>query len=463
MSQASSDRWLLIAFLALPLWLPLPLGSNRIWAWSVMEIWLFVLSLAWLVQYMRGRIGVTPAFLRAWPVTACLAATALWVFTQTLPLPAGVLNLLSPNAMDVYNMAQGSPSLSLDVFATSHSALKTLSYLLLFCLTLLLIKDRHRVRMLALVIVISGVFQSSYGALMTLSGLEYGFFIEKEAYRDVATGTFINRNHLAGFLQMSLAVGIGLMLAELSTRPSTNWRDSIRRFLRTLLGTKARIRLALVLMVIGLVLTHSRMGNAAFLASLSVVGAYYLVVVRGATRAGIVFFVSLLLVDLLVVGNFFGVEEVVQRLQETSLESEGRDELSRNTLNIVRDYPITGSGAGSFYSTYPLYNSSDVMPGFYEHTHNDYLQFASEFGLPSTALLAFSVLLSFRAAVTAMHKRHDRLLQCMGFASTMAILSLLIHSFVDFNLQIPANAATFIILLALAWISCHCSATRTDS
>ncbi len=205
-------------------------------------------------------------------------------------------------------------------------------------------------------------------------------------------------------------------------------------------------------MVIGLVLTHSRMGNTAFLVSLTFVGAFYLFVIRRITRGSMIFFVSLLVIDLLVVGNFFGIEEVVERLQETTLESEGRDELARDTLAIVRDFPLTGTGAGTFYSTYPLYNSGEVAPAFYRHTHNDYLQFASEFGLVALALLGFSVLASLWAAISAQIVRRDRLLQGMGFAATMAIIALLIHSAVDFNLQIPANAAMFVILMALAWV-----------
>jgi len=451
-SRPGADRSLFYAYLALLLWLPLPLGSNRAWAWSLMEVWILGLALAWLSQYLRGRVDVNRSFLRAWPVTACLVVTTVWVIAQTLPLPAGLLGLLSPQSLDIHNLTQSYPSLSLDVHATRQSALKTLCYLLLFCLTLLLVNDKRRIKLLAQVIIIGGVFQAAYGALMTLSGLEYGFFIEKEWYRGVATGTFINRNNLAGYLEMCLAVGVGLMLAELSTRATVDWRDRARRMLHTLLGSKARIRLALVVMVIGLVLTHSRMGNTAFLVSLTVVGAYYLLAVRRIRRGTMIFFASLLIIDLLVIGNFFGIEVVVERLQQTTLESEGRDEAARDTLAIVRDFTLTGSGAGSFYSTYPMYESGKDIPGFLEHAHNDYLQFASEFGLVATALLGFSVLASLWAAASAQIKRRDRLLQGMGFAATMAIVALLIHSAVDFNLQIPANAAMFVILMALAWV-----------
>ncbi|MBT8085110.1 MAG: O-antigen ligase family protein [Woeseia sp.] len=448
----AADRPLFIAYLALLLWLPLPLGSNRIWAWSLMEVWILTLAIVWLILFLRGKVGINSAFVNASTVTACFFFTTLWLIVQTLPLPDAVLSALSPQAYAIHSVANSHSSLSLDVYATRQSVLETLCYLLLFCLTLLLVNDTRRVKMLARVIVFAGAFQAAYGALMTLSGLEYGFFVEKEFGRGVATGTFVNRNHLAGYLEMSLAVGVGLMLAELSPQRAADWRDRTRRILEALLSAKALTRLALVIMVIALVLTRSRMGNIGFLVSLTVVGAFYLFAIRRITRGSLIFFASLLIIDLLIVSNFFGIEQVAERLQQTTLETEERDEVSKEALAMVRDFPLTGIGAGSFYSTYPMYNIGDVAPGFYRHAHNDYLQFAAEFGLPAFALLGFSVLASFFAAIRAMIKRRDRLLQGMSFAATMGILALLIHSAVDFNLQIPANAAMFVVLLALAWI-----------
>jgi O-antigen ligase len=155
----------------------------------------------------------------------------------------------------------------------------------------------------------------------------------------------------------------------------------------------------------------------------------------------------------MIVGNFFGIEEVAQRLQETSIDSEIRDEVARDTLVMVRDYPLTGTGAGSFYSTYPMYDSGSFGFGFVKHVHNDYLEFASNLGLPAFGLLGFCVLASLWHSIRAQLRRRDRLMQGMGFAASMAIVALLIHSIVDFNLHIPANAATFMVILALSWIS----------
>src|SRR5207302_1426276 len=124
--------------------------------------------------------------------------------------------LLSPRAFEIPSATHSYPSLSLDVYATRQAALQTLAYLLFFCLTLLLVNNKSRIKLLAQAIILGGVFQAAYGSLMTLSGLEHGIFIDQQDV-GVATGTFINRNHLAGYLEMCLATGVGLMLAELSS------------------------------------------------------------------------------------------------------------------------------------------------------------------------------------------------------------------------------------------------------
>src|SRR5882672_5890759 len=105
-----------------------------------MEAWVFLIAGLWLVQYYRGKVSLNRRpFVRAWPVTACLLATLLWTVVQALPLPAGVLSLLSPRALEIHSTTHSYPSLSLDAYATRQAALQTLAYLLFFCLTLLLV------------------------------------------------------------------------------------------------------------------------------------------------------------------------------------------------------------------------------------------------------------------------------------------------------------------------------------
>jgi len=223
------------------------------------------------------------------------------------------------------------------------------------------------------------VFQAAYGSLMTLSGLEHGIFIDRQD-----PGVARARSSIAITWRVTSKCvsrpAVGLMLAELSSRSAAGWRDSARQLLRTLLGNKARVRLALVIMVTGLVLTRSRMGNTAFFASLTGVGCFYLLAVRKLSGRTITFFASLLVIDLLVVGNFFGIEKVAQRIQQTSTDPGDRVDTDRDAVAMLRDFPLTGIGAGSFYAVYPMYTSAVVVTGFTRHAQRRYLQFACEFG-----------------------------------------------------------------------------------
>lgn len=461
--SGGQNRALFAAFLLLLVWLPLPLGSNRPWAWSVMEAWTFLLAAAYLWLWLSGRVGIPEPFKAALPVLLLLFFACLWLVLQTLPLPLSWLRSLSPVAASMYAALPdiAYAPLSLDPHLTAAALLKGVAYTLIFALTLLLADSHRRVKQLAYCLVFSGLLQAAYGSLMTLSGLEHGFFLEKIYNQGVATGTFVNRNHLAGYLEMCLAVGIGLLIAQLSTRPVNGWRAHARHWLRILLGPKARLRLYLVVMVIALILTHSRMGNTAFFASMMIAGVIGLMLSRHATRSTIVLLTSLIVIDTFLVGAWFGVEKVVDRIEQTQVKAqqnflpeEGRDEIDIYALRLWNDYRWLGAGAGSFYSVFPRYRQHDVT-AFFDHAHNDYLEIAGEQGLIGLALLGLAVAISLLAALRAQLRRRSTLMRGMAFAATMGIVSLLIHASVDFNFQIPANAATFMVLMALAWIALH--------
>ncbi len=452
-----ADTVLYIGFLALIAWAPLPLGSNRVWAWSLLEVWAYLLGMVWLVLYLFNKTEITPVFRRAKPVLLLFGLWLIWILLQMLPLPVAVVQIFSPAAAAHYAAIPSGPPawipLSVEAHATASAWLKSLAYILVFCLTLLLINTRKRLKYLAYVLIFSGLFQAVYGSLMMLSGLEYGFFTEKTFARGVVTGTFTNRNHLAGYLEMCLAVGTGVMIANLDNSTGLNWRQRLRYLVELCLSAKFRLRLSLVIMVIALVMTHSRMGNTAFFASLLIAGCAGLILSRHATRSMIILIASLIIIDICIVGTWFGVEKVVERIEQTTLESEHRDETYRHILKQWSDYKLTGSGLGSFYTVFPKYKTQLETGAFYDHAHNDYLEFATETGVVGLAILGSIVIWSISIALVAQYRRRDPLMRGISFAAIMGITAILIHSTVDFNLQVPANALTFMLLLAMAWIS----------
>jgi O-antigen ligase len=215
------------------------------------------------------------------------------------------------------------------------------------------------------------------------------------------------------------------------------------------------LRLSLCILVIALTTTHSRMGNTAFFAALLVAGVIGIALSRHATRGVVILLVSLVVIDLAIVGSWFGVEKLAKRLEATTAEDvRDREEPGMVAVALIRDYPVFGAGAGSFEVAYPRYKPL-TDGGLDDHAHNDYVEIAAETGLVGLALLGLVVVLSLGAAVRAQWLRRDPLMRGMSFASIMGVTSILIHSWVDFNLQVPANAALFMVLLALGWISLH--------
>lgn len=445
--------YIFILFMAVLCWSPLPWASNALWSLNLLSLLCFALAGITLIEAFRQNIDLfkqlkpyrLPLFL--------LGFVALWVSIQGLNLPLVWLEALSPHALALYiSSGLANTSVSLEPALTQSQALFSWALWLMFALTLLLVDSPQRARTLFIVLVFCGVFQALYGSFMTLSGLEYGVLSRKEHYLGRATGTFVNRNHLAGYLEMCLAIGIGLLVASLSSRRSSGWRNTLRIGIDTMLGPKMRLRVFLALMVIALVLTRSRMGNTAFFISLPLCGVLMMAIQRKLHKGAIILFISLMAVDFLIVGQWFGFEELADRMQGSSVTSETRDEVVRDSVPMLEDYSLAGTGMGTFGSAFPQYKSADISI-YYDHAHNDFLEFASSLGLIGFLPLGLLVSMALLNAVLVIYKRRDQLAKGIAFAGMMGIVSLLIHSAVDFNLQIPANSLLFILLLAVAFVA----------
>jgi O-antigen ligase len=186
-----------------------------------------------------------------------------------------------------------------------------------------------------------------------------------------------------------------------------------------------------------------------------VAGAVGIALSRHATRNTVILLASLMIIDVAIVGSWFGVEQLAQRIGETTVRDvEQREEPAGYAIAMIRDYPVFGAGPGRLYAVFPRYRP-DTFEAFLDHAHNDYAEIAAESGVLGLGILGIFVALSLGAALRAQLLRRDPLMRGMSFACIMGVTSILIHSWVDFNLQIPANAAYFMVLLALGWISLH--------
>jgi len=461
MSSPKAEAALFGLFVALLLWIPIPNGSYFPDAAVALQVGIYAMLLGWLALWAAGRTAISAAlFGAALPV----GLLALWTLNQAfhvLPLSRSWLEVISPESARIHGFADSLTSTgsavttSLDPYASKISLLKTFAYAGTFFLTLALVRTRSRVRWLAGALVFGALAHSVYAVLMHLAGVDGRFFGVYVSHSSAASGFFWNRNHFAGYLEMTLALGIGLLIAGLSDRRAESWKQFARQTLEWMLSPKMILRLSLCVLVIALTTTHSRMGNTAFFASLLIAGVIGIGLSRHATRNAVLLLSSLVIIDLMIVGSWFGVDRLVQRIEQTTAqEVVDRETPAAHTLAMLERFPVLGTGPGTFYVAFEPFRP-EVVVDYYNFAHNDYAQFASESGVLGLLLLGVFVLASIAAAVRAQAVRRDPLMRGISFASIMGVAAILIHSTADFNLQIPSNATYFTVLLALGWIALH--------
>jgi O-antigen ligase len=457
-----SDKGVFAGLLCLLVWAPLPLGSNRTWAIGLLVAAAVALMAATLWAW-RAQASLVQTRLHAFraPV-ALLAAMVALAWLQVMPLPPSWVQAVSPMAASAQEGAEFM-TLSVDAYQTRVMAGLSFAYLCIFLVTVLCVRTSSRLDTLVQTLIWSGVLQAVVGAVLFSVKARYQIFFS-EISHDRLVGTYVNPNHLAGYLCMCLSVGVGLMLARLGEgkRIGHSWRARLAAAIEFVLSPKMRLRLLLVIMVIGLVLTRSRMGNTAFFVAMLVVGLAGVVLARKTAPQTIALIVSLIVIDVLVVGGAIGLEKVVERIQDTEMvdasdgkaESiEARTDAGRTAMALVKDYPLVGSGGGSFYTVFFSYRPPRYGNNFVDHAHNDYVEIAADYGLVGLGILGLLVVLTAVTTVRVMATRQSPLAWGVAFGVTMAIVALALHSTVDFNLQIPANAMTIVVILAMGWIA----------
>ena len=434
------QRTLIVFYLLMLIWLPLPKASNQLWSMSLFVTLVAMLAFLWGVLLFL-QLGVAKRSSRAAESSA--SSMGWWLFGLLMCLQGWVA-------------LQWLLGITLDSARTHLYLLLGLAYSLMFIMAWQLFNTAKRITVLLSVLIVSGTFQAFYGSVMVLSGVEWLLGVPKDHYFGSATGTFVNRNSMAGYLELTLACGIGLLMA-LRDAERFRWRN----ILEVLLGPKARIRLALIIMVIGLVMTQSRMGNAGFMTALLLVGGVFVLTQKANRLRNSLILVSILLIDLLVISQFFGLERLRDRLINTEVaisQEAGELVFDINDLRglaftrmipLAKEQPLTGYGAGS-YEVLFINHTGPNFGGHFDHAHNDYLQFWLEVGLIGLLPLGAFVLIVLWQAFKALLHKESPFQNGLGFGAAMAIIAYLVHSFSDFNLQIPANAATLMVVCAVA-------------
>ncbi|MBW1981240.1 MAG: O-antigen ligase family protein [Deltaproteobacteria bacterium] len=389
------------AFFGLLIFAPLARGATERWAFCI-SLWLVLLALT--AMMIR----------RLWQGEPLLPRTVL-------DLPIGLLLLLAGVSWFFSMYRQ----------ATSWAFMRLLLYIAAFYLTYDLASSKAAIRRMLVLLLGMGVLISLLGFIKYAGGSIPAFWKYRlDGHR--LNSTFVNPNHAAGYLEMVFLFGLGYLFFR-------------SRAEKMLLGS------CLALIFIALLLSMSRGGWIATSASLMFMGAVFysrLGWQRWKISLAITSFV------LVVTLCFLGSNDLFRRIGSFSNQQEigfnGRLGAAKATTQLIEEYPLWGTGLGTFPWSFTAVSPAGSNIRWRE-AHNDYVQIASEMGLPVLIPLGWGLFLIFRTVFKRLkHSGGDRFQTAITLGALGAIVAMLIHSLVDFNIQITSNGILFCVLVGLA-------------
>lgn len=306
--------------------------------------------------------------------------------------------------------------------------------------------DRTRARQLILVIAWSGVAYAIYGMAAYLIDPTHLLWLEKRAYRDVLTSTFVNRNTAAVYFGSCAVLWLLIFCHELRGRLPPGkilWRSVPHWLLLQMPRSMGMSWSMLLVCLAAMLMTASRAGVVISLMGLVLAFACFFyrdLPRRGGVAAALAIggFIALLVLQILG-GNVSG------RFEVQGLSDEARLETYRSTLRMIADHPWFGTGLGTFVWSFPAYRSAHMsMWGVWDKAHNTPLELASDLGLPLAGLITVAWLIVLGLLIRGMLTRRRDVIVPVG-AFAVAIIGLT-HSLIDFSLQIPGYA---IVVFAL--------------
>jgi len=449
-------------FLFLLIFAPLAFGAEELWSRTIMEVLCFTATLFYFCKPQnRGTLYRVPGFI---PLMLLLC----FMILQIIPLPIFLIRLLSPATYNLYEGTIGIVempawiTLSVNPWRTLEEFFRISAYISFYVLTIQLLTDSKRLR--KTVFVVLGL--CSVVALQAIlqkylnNGRIYWFWAAPP--HSSFTGPFVYHNHFAGYVEMLVPVAIALFFRY---RPYVNYGETWRqRFADSLASLQFNIHLllgfAVALMGVSIFISMSRGGIISFGLSCFIL---LVVLSRRAKKNTSIQLVLVLIAIIFLAVGWFGWDVIDQRFG-VMFDQQGkfkdlRPRIWQESISIIKDFPVTGSGWGTFGDIFPTYKTF-MSENFDYHAHNDYIETFSTGGIFSLVLIGWFFASTFRQIGKTLARRHDTYAIYLTWGSLAGILAISFHSVLDFILQNGANGLYFFFLLALAVSASH---TRSHS
>jgi O-antigen ligase len=277
--------------------------------------------------------------------------------------------------------------------------------------------------------IVLGVFEAVLGLYQYF--VQPGWILGYMNTLRMPSGTFVNRNHYAGFLEM--VIPMALSLSYLARRRINHGQTWSYITLAAFLG-------------IGLVFSLSRSAILCFFLTLLMLAIVHRQQAASPRRlAATLFF--LVAAGAVWIGTDAIFERYAILLEPETLVMRGRMEIYRNTLELIKANPL-GIGAGQYADVFRQFQTFD--PGMlFDHAHNDVLEITAEWGLPVGLVIWTLVGTNVARGVSRLLTTDNPVSKTILLGSLGGVFSIFLHSFTDFNLQIPANCLLFFILLGM--------------
>jgi O-antigen ligase len=390
-------------------------------------------------------------FLKAWPLYAVAGLFLLWCLLQFVPLPPTLHAFLSPRGshlLDTYQgfVPEGARPMTLLPGQSFVAFLKMAAYVAVFLAAASIPADRRDIRSFLAAATVMGGLTAFLGLLKAFAPDVFTFIFPSGGKGGRASGPFINPNHFAGYLEMCFPLALGLFwLSGPWPRLQSLSSGALAEFIRRQGWKKALAGLACLLMAGGIIASLSRLGIFAFLFSIFV---FFYVLLRGRSRKVVLGLVVLAaFAGVFVTSVYVGLDPVLERY--SLLEDAGVNRLDawRMGFDITRDFPLSGSGLGTFRFVSPLYQPATLRGGFHQ-THNDYLNLSADLGVFGLILGLLFLFGWFRSVFkTSEHPGIFRPAAAAAFAASVSAMA--VHSIGDFNLQVASNGMLFAMVTGM--------------
>lgn len=440
-------------FIFILLFSPLAFGTVELWSQSIMEISILLCLLLFILKNIKQNNfafyevpGITPLIL-----------ISIYILFQLVPLPPSLLKIISTETYRIYQNTLFTTelnswvSISINKKQTLLEFLRISSYTAFYVLTVQILTDRKILRKTISIIIIFASILSCFSILQHILSNNKIYWIRDLPYGGSIFGPYVNRNHYAGLMEMLFPLIISIFLLY---KPHIYYK-SLRDKISALFNLKSTnfyllIGFGAILTATSVFLTLSRTGIISLCISMIVFGLLFVLRSEDKKRGIIIIIIGILIV--LSVG-WFGWDPILERFEKLkdaryNIE-ETRLQIWNDSLKIIKDFPITGTGMGTFINIYPRYRTVQGN-AVAAHAHNDYIEFYTDGGAILYFLFLIFSVIFFYKVFKAFYKRRDIYSIYIFIASISGIVSIIIHSITDFNLHIPANVLYFSFLFGLA-------------